>query len=451
MTPLFRRLPIALTLLGALVAATNAFAVPPGFRVLLMRTDLNWPACIRFAPDGRLFYLEYFTGRIMVYPTVTSSAPEVWATLPVAVGGDRGLPGMAFHPDYPDSDYIYFFHTNDNPEVNRIVRFHDDGLTGSGLVVLRDDIPSGAYVHYGGRIEFGPDHMLYVTYGDQLHAQYAQDINHMEGKLFRFTPMGETAPGNPYSATNPAYAKGIRNAFGLCFDPLIGTGYFTINGQECDDTVDRLVPGGNYGWSENYVCGSPPAWRQPSLLRFSTTIAPTGCTVYRGGLYPSNYEGNLFFGSWDDGAIRRVTFVPGDPTTLDSVEVFHQFGEGVIDVTVDNNGRLWAATASKLYVILEPGAVLAAGSPTPRPQLSVAPNPSYGSVTFGLPGKDRFDRLDVVDLAGRVVREWSGPIEGSVQWDGRAESGFEAPAGVYWVRAYSPDVTLTRRVLRIPG
>ena len=94
------------------------------------------PSAIRFAPDGRLFQLELWTGDIRVFPdTLASSASTVWAHLPVITDGERGLLGFDFHPDYPDSPYVYFLHSDPADTASRIVRLRDTGNAGVDPVV----------------------------------------------------------------------------------------------------------------------------------------------------------------------------------------------------------------------------------------------------------------------------------------------------------------------------
>src|SRR4030095_2622398 len=111
-------LPRPFALLVLLLAATPAWALPPGFAVETVYSNLNFPTALRFTPDGRLFYGELFTGRIIV-AAVVGGPRRVWATLDVEINGEHGLLGMVIHPAWPDSPYVYTFHTNAQPFENR--------------------------------------------------------------------------------------------------------------------------------------------------------------------------------------------------------------------------------------------------------------------------------------------------------------------------------------------
>jgi quinoprotein glucose dehydrogenase len=433
-----------LSLVPAFAFARPALALPPGYTLEPVLTGVDFPVALRFAPDGRLFYLERATGRVMTY---RSALLTVWATVPVATAGERGLLGLAIHPDFPESAYVYVYHTNPSPLVNRVERIEHAGV-GTNPIVFFDGLPAAADFHHGGRLAFGPDRMLYVTFGEQTEADQAQDVNDLRGKIFRLGPGGRPAPGNPFGPDNPAAAYGVRNPFGLCFDPRDGYGYFTENGPECDDEVNFLTLGANYGWSTSDFCGSQPANTYPAITSFTPTIAPTGCCLYRGSGYYGRFDGNLFFGSYNEGNLRRMTFVPGTPDVADTLEVFEQFAEPVLDVTTGSDGLLWVATATTIWRI-RPPVVASVDGPFPASELHVAPNPFVRGVAFDLPAGESFERVEILDLAGRQVRAWSAGTSGRLLWDGRDADGGVVSAGVYFLRLTGARGTLSRRLVKL--
>ena len=441
----------ALLTAGLGFAAPAARALPPGYDLQLVHDSVDFPVGLRFAPDGRLFFLELFTGRVMTYPTGTSPAASVWASIPISVDDERGLLGIAFHPDFPDSPFVYFYHTTpDSPRVNRVVRMTDSAGVGTRYTVLLDSLPGEGPRHHGGRLAFGPDRNLYVTTGEQgIHPEWSRDPSKPMGKILRLDLVGVPVPTNPYGSTNPAYAMGIRNSFGLCFDPLGGEGYFTDNGPDCDDELNHLVQAGDYGWGYDDLCGSQPPGTLLAMASFTPTIAPTGCCIYRGGVY-AGMNGNLFFGAFNDGVIRRVVFHPGDPSVADTVESFSQvLFESVMDITTGPDGRLWFSTASRIYRILEPGAATSVPRAEGTGGWSVWPNPFVGAVTFAGPPAVAVRAFEIVDLAGRSVRRWRDATAGERRWDGRDDAGREIPAGVYFIRARTSAGSRVLRVVKL--
>jgi hypothetical protein len=290
--------------------------------------------------------------------------------------------------------------------------------------------------------------MLYVTFGEQTEADQAQDVNDLRGKIFRLGPGGRPAPGNPFGPDNPAAAYGVRNPFGLCFDPRDGYGYFTENGPDCDDEVNFLTLGANYGWSSSDPCGGQPGNTYAAITRFTPTIAPTGCVLYRGSGYAGRFDGDLFFGSYNEGNLRRISFAPGTVDVADTVEVFAQFDEPVLDVTTDRDGKLWVATATTIWRIVPP-LVTSVGGPRAPSELHVAPNPFTRGVAFDLPAGESFERVEILDLAGRRVRAWNAGASGRLLWDGRDADGGVVSAGVYFLRLTGARGTLSRRLVKL--
>jgi hypothetical protein len=247
---------------------------------------------------------------------------------------------------------------------------------------------------------------------------------------------------------------GIRNVFGLCFDPLDGTGYFTENGPECDDEINLLSFGANYGWGPSDFCGGQPAGTRTPLAYFNPTIAPTGCCVYRGGVYPSRWDGALFFGGFNTGYIYRARFAAGRPDLVDTLDVFADVGEAVLDVTVGPDGFLWVSTPTRILRITYTPPIIGVGTQpvaVTGPTLRMAPNPFRASVVLGTEGAPDGARVEVIDLQGRRVRAWEVPQSRRLNWDGRNERGDLVPPGIYLVRLTAPDLQITRRLIRLGG
>lgn len=156
--------------------------------------------------------------------------------------------------------------------------------------------------HRGGRILFGPDGMLDVAVGDGADRATAQDLTGEDrGKLLRMTPAGEVPATNPADARWLAY--GLRNSFGFAFDPRTGRLWATDNGPACNDEVDLIRSGRNYGWGPTATCeGTSPRntnrdGPDPVLpeLCLPEPIGITGIAFCEGcGLGPRS-EGRAFF------------------------------------------------------------------------------------------------------------------------------------------------------------
>lgn len=436
----------------ACLAAGHAQALPPGFAIQEVHPQVNFPTCLRFAPDGRLFFTE-LTGRVAYYPSLTFPNSVTWATLATATGGERGAHGLAFHPDFPDSPYVYVAHTAANPVNDRLVRFVDQLGEGKSPTVLFENSGAEDY-HHGGRVAFGPDGQIYLTYGDQLDPAAAQVTTDRRGKIFRLGRGGKPAPGNPFGPQNPAVLYGIRNAFGLCFDPVDGTGYFTDNGPDCDDEINLLTIGTNYGWGPNDGCNSTPSGARAPLAYINPTIGITGCCLYRGGVYPSRWDGSLFYGAVNTGLLYRVRFVAGRPDLIDTLDVFADFDDPVLDVTVGPDGFLWVATMGGIWRITYTNPVIGVGIPegvSAAPSLRIGPNPFRSSVAFDVENAAHGSHVEVIDIQGRRVQDWSVDSNRRLHWDGRSARGDRVPPGIYLVRLTTASQRITQRLIRLGG
>jgi glucose/arabinose dehydrogenase len=182
---------------------------------------------------------------------------------------------------------------------------------------------------------FGSDGMLYVTVGESHEPSFAQDPNSIGGKVLRLMPDGSVPPDNPI-AGNPLFTMGHRNSFGICVDPATGDLWETENGPTSDDEINLLRPGGNYGWPDVMGSGGPEGTIDP-VVDHVQEIAPTGCAVWRGALY---------YGSYLDGAIRRLDLPPGNDPRPGAVSVL---GEPVYDLAVGPDDRLYISSASGIW------------------------------------------------------------------------------------------------------
>ncbi|CAM5660098.1 PQQ-dependent sugar dehydrogenase OS=Streptomyces alboniger OX=132473 GN=CP975_30545 PE=4 SV=1 [Streptomyces alboniger] len=121
---------------------------------------------------------------------------------------------------------------------------HFNGSSLSDYKVVLGGITRGGD-HNGGNIAFGPDGYLYVSVGDALKRNLAQDKNSLNGKILRITKSGAAAPGNPFG--NRIYSLGHRNAQGLAWDTR-GRLWETEIGENTWDELNLVEPGRNYGW-----------------------------------------------------------------------------------------------------------------------------------------------------------------------------------------------------------
>ena len=285
----------------------------------------------------------------------------------VETGGERGLLGIALDPNYQSNRLVYVFYTKSN-RTNVVARFMDSGFGQDGdedaeavITGLPSDVCGN---HQGGSIAFGPDGMLYVSVGDNgCDRCTSQLANTLAGKILRYTRDGRIPDDNPFAdmpfPSSAFFATGLRNSFDLTFHPATGDIFATENGPSQNDEVNRILPGVNYGWplfqcalSVDSECPVPrPSNREPVRCYFSV-IAPTGIAVYQGNAYPEPFQGNVFFGDFNNGVLHRLV-LSEDGTTVVSADDRFLSGFGtIIDLAVSPDGILYVLTDQDIQRVM---------------------------------------------------------------------------------------------------
>jgi glucose/arabinose dehydrogenase len=322
------------------LGAPPAIARTPGVQRFL---EASGPVAMAWTPDGtRLFFDEQATGDIRVAMPDGTVLPRPFAHLDVDTGSsETGLLGIAVHPEFPDQPFVYVYFSDPALGINRLVRFRADGDVADGPPeVLLDGLVTANRYHNGGDLVFGSDGMLYVTVGESHVRNLAQDPNSLGGKVLRLMPDGSVPSDNPI-AGNPSFTLGHRNSFGICLDPGNGDLWETENGPTSDDEINLLRAGGNYGWPMVMGAGGPEGTIDP-VIDHVQEVAPTGCAVWRGDLY---------YGSYLDGAIRRLDLPTGAAPQPVAVALID---EPVFDLSVGPDDALYVASPSGIWRIGEP-------------------------------------------------------------------------------------------------
>jgi aldose sugar dehydrogenase len=345
----------AITSVGHLNSAGAQSSGPemldPALRVRTVVSGLVLPVAMAFLGDDDLLVLEKDSGKVKRV-TAGTVAPTAVLDLGVNSNSERGLLGIALHPDFPDDRGVYLFWTCRSAEIpadefapeeeqcldenmflpdtsnvlqvplrgHRVDRFIWNGsalVFDHNLLMLRTFQNDGGLLppgqgdegqdprgnHDGGVLRFGPDRKLYVVIGDSGRRGQLQnlvdgpggttleddqfggpepDMDHLTGAILRLNDDGSTPADNPFytaAASMPAsvrdavqriYAYGLRNCFGMAFDPKSGALWEQENGDDSFSEINRVEPGFNSGWTQ--IMGPPE--RIAQFKAIETTVTP---------------------------------------------------------------------------------------------------------------------------------------------------------------------------------
>lgn len=376
---------LALLLTVATISVAAAQPAAPSVAISLTprATGLNSPVDLAATPqagDSRLFIVEQ-SGRIRIMRNSGSLLRRPFLDIQdrVSSGSERGLLGLAFHPDYAANGYFYVNYTNLSGDTT-ISRFSVSGSRNladpnSEQILLVVDQPFAN--HNGGDLAFGPDGYLYIALGDGGSGgdplNNSQNIDSLLGKILRIDVDG----GAPYAipADNPfvglpgadeIWAYGLRNPWRISFDRQTGDFFIADVGQSAREEIDFQAAGSaggaNYGWrcyegTQAYnLSGCNP---DPGVYDFpaheythSEGCAITGGFVYRGALYPT-LAGHYFFADYCSGTIWALLpdgmggwTLTDHGALLSSPTTFGENAKGELFVADAASGTVYAVTAA---------------------------------------------------------------------------------------------------------
>ncbi len=404
----------------------------PNLAVEKITDDLSTPTSMAFLGPGEMLVTEKNTGRVV--HVVNGEVQDVPVLdVQVATKIERGLLGIAVSKNNVGNTHVFLFYTesgggNDGDDVtaeveplgNRLYRYdYVNGKLVNPMLLL--DLPANPVNinrtdHNGGKVIIGPDNNVYTVIGEVGgHRTQAQNIfdgppADGTGGVLRITQDGQVVepifgPDLPLSIY---YAIGIRNSFGIDFDPVTGIMWDTENGPDEGDEINMVEPGFNSGWAliqgdaSTGVLG--PEASEADLIAFENSVYqepafswefPIGITdakFLNSDKLGKQYENNLFAGDINNGHLYRFTLneerdaiellngtYSGDLDALSDNEVdetmetspiiFGQGFGGITDLDVGPDGYLYVLTfQGDLYRVLPKSASL----PTPNTPVTAA-------------------------------------------------------------------------------
>lgn len=343
---------------------------------------LEYPWGMALLPDGRLLITEK-PGRLRIWDKGRLSEP-VQGVPSVVYRGTRqeqgGLLDVALHPDFARNRLVYLSYAEAaNPQPPGAEATQDPRLGG---VDLSDDIVRGGAVargrlegnrlrdvrviwrqvpktvgrgHFGHRLMFGPDGKLFITSGERMRFEPAQDLSSNLGKVVRINPDGSIPRDNPFrgraAARGDIWSYGHRNILAAAFEPGTDRLWAVEMGPRGGDELNLIRRGANYGWpvvsNGRHYGGQPipdhstrPDFQAPHRS-WTPVISPSGAEFYTGTLF-RGWRGSLLVGGLSSQALIRLTREGGRLAGEERVEMKRRIRDvleapdGAILVLVDD-------------------------------------------------------------------------------------------------------------------
>jgi glucose/arabinose dehydrogenase len=433
------------------------------------------PVFLTHAGDNtdRIFVMEQ-PGRIKVFPNSQSASNAktfLDITDRVAYGGEMGLLGLAFHPDYSNNGYFYVNYTADNPRRTIVSRFQvtsnpDSADKNSEFQILTFSQPYTN--HNGGWIGFRPsDGYLYIGTGDGGSGgdpqNNAQNITVMLGKILRVDVDGGTPyaipPTNPFydstgNVVREIYAWGMRNPWRNSFDPVTDWFWCGDVGQGAWEEIDLIENGKNYGWRvmEGFHCYNPqsgcdttgkvlPIWE----YGHNPECSITGGYVYRGINVPE-LEGKYIYGDYCSRKIWALSYDGVNPPTN---ELLVTAAGPVTSFGVDQNNEIYITSSDSMIYRFTPTVTGTESEITPTGYTLEQnyPNPfnPVTTIKYNLPLKAQVALIIYNSLGEKIsqlVNEVIEPGYHNVEFNA---SSF--PSGVYLYQLRAGSFVQTKKML----
>ena len=296
-------------------------------------------------------------GKLWLVDTATGKRTPVTGVPKVDAGGQGGLGDVIVHPDFAGNRFVYlsWVEAGDRDMRGAVVgrgMLVMNGKTAriDGLqVIWRQEAKVSGRGHYGHRLAFGPDGMLYISSGDRQKFTPAQDMNSNLGKIIRLTDGGMVPSDNPFydqgRVKSQIWSYGHRNPLGIAFDAQ-GRLWEQEMGPKGGDELNIVVKAKNYGYpivsNGDHYDGrdipdhaTRPEFEAPKVT-WNPVISPAGLIVYSGKLFPA-WTGNIFIGGLSSQALIRVA-VDGEKAR--EAERY-DMGTRIRDVEQGPDGAIW--------------------------------------------------------------------------------------------------------------
>lgn len=355
------------------ISGTTASASPDGgtfptqkgnITVSVFATGLVQPWGLDFLPDGRIIVTEK-PGRLRIVSGEGTLSEPIRGVPAVDARGQGGLLDVTLHPAFADNRLVYLSYAEPGPGgANSTAvargRLSADGSALEDVKVVFSQMPKVDSIrHYGSRVVFAPDGLMFVTTGERSDRQFrgqSQDLNSHLGKVVRLTDDGRVPPDNPFvgraGALPEIWSYGHRNIQGAAIHPVTGRLWTIEHGPQGGDEINIPAAGANHGWplvSHGVEYGGAPIGdgrkdapgMADPIVTWTPVIAPGGMTFYTADLFPA-WKGNLFISGLRSRALVRLE-LDGDHVVREE-RLLMEVRDRIRDVAVGPDGAIYVAT-----------------------------------------------------------------------------------------------------------
>ncbi|WP_373473804.1 PQQ-dependent sugar dehydrogenase [Sphingorhabdus lacus] len=319
--------------------------------------DFDEPWAMTFIPGTPYALVTEKKGKLKLWEN-EGAVVDVEGVPTVAYGGQGGLGDVILHPDFANNGYVYlsYAEAGEGGFGAAVARGKLDlkaskpALT-DVQVIWRQEPKVSGQGHYGHRMAFGPDGMLYISSGERQKFQPAQDLNQNLGKIVRLTDGGMVPSDNPFydqgRVKSQIWSYGHRNPLGIAFDAQ-GRLWNQEMGPEGGDELNLVKKAANYGYPKvsngrNYGAATddlpdhaPGDGFEAPKVFWNPAISPGGLMIYSGDLF-KDWKGSAFIGGLGAKALVRVKLDGESATKADQWDM----GARIREVEQGPDGAIW--------------------------------------------------------------------------------------------------------------
>ena len=333
-------------------------------KVETVAKGLEFPWGLAFLPDGRMLVTER-PGRLRIAAKDGTLSEPLKGVPEVFAEGQGGLLDVALDPKFTENSLVYLSYSEPGEDDTSGTAVARGKLGADGIenveVIFRQKPKVDDDLHYGSRLAFSPDGMLFVTLGERFKVAPAQDLSTTLGKVVRINPDGSVPDDNPFVGQEgklpEIYSYGHRNPQGAAIHPETGKLWENEFGPLGGDELNIIEPGKNYGWPEvswgKHYNGKaiPEPTTRPEFVdaikHWTPVISPSGMTFYTGDAIPA-WKGNLLLSGLSSQAIVRLALDGEKVTGEERIEL----GKRIRNVVQGPDGAVYVLTDQKKGKIL---------------------------------------------------------------------------------------------------